>query len=641
MWQYTRGSLYADRVPGTRIPAPQVRFPTTSVAARRTAESNNTNFYAPLRTVAVPGPPAALTRVAFGSARVWTSDDWGAHWISWPTGTNPAASAGNGTVNQLDGTNIVALAWANPNVLLVATSSGVYRLRGIGGAPPGQGDVLARDAGVPVQSLKRPGEAANVAPQPFATAAAPGGTPTDLPAGFSATSIAPADAAGTTAYLGLSGISGPEPVWFLRAGTTSWISCRLGAFLGGVTDVHAVLVDLANPTDVYVGTDVGVYRGVRDDSVNPPTWTWSDFSFGLPESSVSDLLLFAPAGSPVRLLRAATYGRGVWEIDLEKATGRDATAPREPEVFLRVSSTDDGRRIPGITRLPDPLDPTLPTAAPSPAPSGIANSPDITILRGRARVVRAWPGSVTGSVHNADRQAWRIAASTWGRALAPTTGAFGAADRQAWQAIQREHQIPVTFNLNERTWRTTFAGLDTDPDATRFVIRYGRELGPSGRQAADRGPNRVLVQVRTRGPDVVPGPTTVYLLFQLVAAVAPVPAMPPAPQPPHPGVALPLLPADWRQKVRDDNRPGLAQGGWTLAGPGTANDIDPESPSIVGIDVDLSGRAVGDLVALVAIVRCDADLLDPNPAATLDLPTILTTENRGALRVVEVRDPAT
>jgi hypothetical protein len=426
----------------------------------------------------------------------------------------------------------------------------------------------------------------------------------------------------------------------LRAGATSWISCGLGAFLGGDTDVHTVLVDPAHTGDVYVGTDVGVYRGIRDDSVNPPTWAWSDFSFGLPESSVSDLLLFAPTGSPVRLLRAATYGRGVWEIDLDKATGRDATPPREPEVFLRASSTDDGRRIPGITRLPSPLDPTLPAAVPPPAPSGIANSPDIAILRGRARVVRAWPGAVTGTAHNADRQAWRIAASTWGRALAPATAAFANADRQAWQAIQRERQIPVTFNLNERTWRTTFAGLDTDPDATRFVIRYGRELGPSGRQAADRGPNRVFVQVRTRGPDVVPDPVSVYLLFQVVAPVAPVPAMPPAPQPPHPGVALPQLPADWRQKIRDDNRAGLAQGGWTLAGPATANDVGPESPSIAGIDVDFSGRAVGDLVALVAILRCDSDLLDANPA-TQDLPTVLTTENRVALQVVEVRDPAT
>jgi hypothetical protein len=62
--------------------------------------------------------------------------------------------------------------------------------------------------------------------------------------------------------------------------------------------------------------------------------------------------------------------------------------------------------------------------------------------------------------------------------------------------------------------------------------------------------------------------------------------------------------------------------------------------SVVGIDVDFTGRAVGDLVALVAIVRCDDDLLDANPPAR-DLPTILTTENRVALQVVEVRDPAT
>ena len=640
MWQYTTGTLYGDRPPATRRPPPQVRFPSTGVAARRTAESKLTNFYTPLRTVAVPGPPAALTRVAFGSHRVWTSDDWGAHWVSWPSGTNPAAAAGGLRVNQLDGSSVVALAWAGPQVLLAATTNGVYRLRGIGAAP-GAGDVLARDAGTAAQGLKRPGEPPNVAPLPFATTEAPGGTEKDLPAGFSPNAVAPGDAAAASVYLGLS--AGGEPLWFLPAGAASWLSCGLDAFLGGTTRVHAVLVDPAHPADVYVGTDVGVYRAVRNDGVKPPTWAWQDFSFGLPEASVSDLSLFAPAGSPVRLLRAATYGRGVWELDLEKATGRDAAAPREPEVFVRVSSTDDGRRLPGVTRLPDPLDPTLPTAAPPPAPSGIAASPDIAIVRGRARVVRPWPGSVTGAAHGADRRAWRIAAATWGHRLTPSTAAFGTADRKAWQAIQRERLIPVSTELNERTWRTTFAGLDTDPDHVRFVARYGRELAPSGRQAADVGTNRVLVQVRTRGPEEVLGVlTSVFLLSQPVVAVAPVPPLGPAPSPPHPGVALPQLPADWRHKVVTHDNAGLASDGWQVAGNQSfpAGDIAPEVPSMVGIDLELAGRAPGDLVALVAIVLCAEDLL-PEAPADRELATVLASESRVALRVVEVRDPAT
>ena len=640
MWQYTKSLLHADRPPARRMPPPTVRFPSTGVAARRDAEKKLTDFYSPLRTVAVPGP-TALTRVAFGSHRVWTSDDWGAHWVSWPSGTNPAATGGKLRVNQLDGSSIVALAWAGPQVLLAATANGVYRLRGIGAAP-GAGDVLARDAGTAARGLKRPGEAANVAPPAFATSGAPGGTPTDLPAGFTPNAVAPGDAAAASVYLGLA--AGGEPVWFLRAGAASWLSCGLDAFLGGTTRVHAILVDPANPVDVYVGTDVGVYRAVRNDGVNPPTWGWQDFSFGLPEASVTDLALFAPPGSPVRLLRAATYGRGVWELDLEKAAGRDATAPREPEVFVRISSTDDGRRLPGVTRLPDPLDPTLPTAAPPPAPSGIAASPDIAIVRGRARAaVRPWPGAVTGPAHDADRRAWRIAAATWGHRLTPSTAAFGNTDRNAWQAIQRERQIPVSATLNERTWRTTFAGLDSDPDHVRFVTRYGRELAPSGRQAADPGPNRVLVQVRTRGPDEVLGVlTSVFLLWQTVAVVTPVPPLPPAPAPPHPGVALPQLPDDWRHKVVTFDYAGLAAGGWQVAGNQSfpAGDIDPEVPAIVGIDLDLTGRAPGDLVALVAIVLCAEDLL-PEVPATRDLPTVLRTESRIALRVVEVRDPAT
>lgn len=59
---------------------------------------------------------------------------------------------------------------------------------------------------------------------------------------------------------------------------------------------------------MYVGTDMGVYY--RDTTNTGGEWV--AYSTGLPNVIVSDLKIYAPTG----MLRAATYGRGVWQIGL-------------------------------------------------------------------------------------------------------------------------------------------------------------------------------------------------------------------------------------------------------------------------------------------------------------------------------------
>jgi hypothetical protein len=107
----------------------------------------------------------------------------------------------------------------------------------------------------------------------------------------------------------------------------------------------------------YMGTDAGVWRAI--DAGDGCHWTL--FSNGLPNAMVGDLLFHAKT----RVLRAATRSRGVWEVDLGEEAARD------PQLYLRHSAVDTGRRYPSLEWVADPF-----------MPGGVASwweSPDILI----------------------------------------------------------------------------------------------------------------------------------------------------------------------------------------------------------------------------------------------------------------------
>jgi photosystem II stability/assembly factor-like uncharacterized protein len=70
--------------------------------------------------------------------------------------------------------------------------------------------------------------------------------------------------------------------------------------------VQSVAIDPANSDWVYVGTDLGIYRTVDGGA------TWMEMNNGLPLAMILDLVI-RPAD---RLMRAATFGNGVYEIAL-------------------------------------------------------------------------------------------------------------------------------------------------------------------------------------------------------------------------------------------------------------------------------------------------------------------------------------
>src|SRR5579872_3292946 len=93
--------------------------------------------------------------------------------------------------------------------------------------------------------------------------------------------------------------------------------------------VNAIAVDPDNPKTIYLGCDSGVFRST-DQGAN-----WSLFSDNLPNAPIGDLQFHRKS----KLLRAATMGRSIWEIDTGTAPG----SPPATTVFIRRNILDVGR----------------------------------------------------------------------------------------------------------------------------------------------------------------------------------------------------------------------------------------------------------------------------------------------------------
>ena len=133
------------------------------------------------------------------------------------------------------------------------------------------------------------------------------------PSHFSISAIAmdSSDAAGNTAYVGIMGWGGSH-VWKTTNAGQSWADFSAGLL---PAPVNALLVD--NGT-VYAGTDMGVFEsdssGAAWAEVGPAAVAGGGASGFLPDVPVMALGIFN--NGTTKLLRAATYGRGVWQFAL-------------------------------------------------------------------------------------------------------------------------------------------------------------------------------------------------------------------------------------------------------------------------------------------------------------------------------------
>lgn len=305
--QYVRASLDVTTDGGASwsgLAFPPTTANTTAQNSAAAAENGATGFVAPIAAAA----DGATSLAAFGTNRLWLTSDWGTTWVTLPANTNPYLPATpNAAQDVIDGNPVSAIAFASATRIFAATYNTIWRYDKSGAS---WSNTVIPNTGLPAFHI------------------------------FTALAIDDPVVGSFYATLGSGGVA---HVYYYDG--AAWHA----AMPTSVVDVptHAVVVDPANPQVLYVGTDVGCWKGVKSAG---PSWMWTVFSQGLPESAITHLAIHAPS----RLLRAATHGRSIWEIDLSATSGLD------PDIYLRANYNDTGR-LNGGTRAPwveNHLDPT-------------------------------------------------------------------------------------------------------------------------------------------------------------------------------------------------------------------------------------------------------------------------------------------
>jgi hypothetical protein len=125
---------------------------------------------------------------------------------------------------------------------------------------------------------------------------------TGLPA-ISITFIAVDNTNSSDVFVTYGGYTSGQKVYESINGGDSWTN--ISGSLPNVP-INCIAYDFNSADGIYVGTDIGVFY--RDDNLGD----WIPFQNGLPTVRVFDIEINETAG----LIRAATYGRGLWSSDL-------------------------------------------------------------------------------------------------------------------------------------------------------------------------------------------------------------------------------------------------------------------------------------------------------------------------------------
>lgn len=121
------------------------------------------------------------------------------------------------------------------------------------------------------------------------------------------TGIAISDSDPDAAWVSFSGFASGNKVYYTGDGGVSWANVS-----GTIPNIPVNCIEYQNGSNdlLYIGTDLGVFY--TDGSLND----WFPYNTGLPNVIIDELEIHYPTSK----IRAATYGRGVWESDLQQST---------------------------------------------------------------------------------------------------------------------------------------------------------------------------------------------------------------------------------------------------------------------------------------------------------------------------------
>ncbi len=420
-----------------------------------------------------------------------------------------------------------------------------------------------------------------------------------------------------------------------------------------VNPAYAVTVDNENQ-DVYVGTALGVWRGVRNPADN--TFRWDLIGKRLPPTVIQDLHIHKPSATSPKTLVAALEARGAWQLNLDNED--------HEQTYIRSHQFDDRRTFPTSRAHPRRDAETVP----------FDQSPDIVV---RPRWPRTDPPpAYPGQPLTANRrsrtpyQLWTF--QTAFRHHMPEVVADGKWTRQFAQAIERFRRdrsdvadsprqaidqalwdLVVTNNptaVYQPSWRFNTTRTPANEADLRNVVP---QRAPGGRWHVPAEQSTVEVLVHHRDTDPVAADQTFALLLWQWGDPSTVDCT---------GIAnfaqsvnattgaAPSGNSDWTAPTASN--PNGRFRNWHVAMNGSSVlhrlsvSLDARLPRAIPIDIDLTRnigaaqptQVEGDIV-LLAIVGSTADRFSHRLPTATDAEGFVSTWRHAAIRTIHCTGP--